>query len=412
MTWKSRITATETWRSPQLISSGVPQNVGGVVSSYNLFQNTNSENHRWRGNSFKGVDIGGGFSTEKMKFETSHRQRFTLKTRLASQQWRDGNIYALLPSGSEFEALGKEIPFFGDSTMDSWGTTAISQTYPTKSEAQLAVAAGELVSGGLPSIIGKSLLKSQLKDYRKVGDEYLNVEFGIKPLISDIQATAQSIVNAEKRLAQLERDSGRLVRRRFAFPDLSEEFKSVATGAAAVPSGWTNPYLYESTTGHRKETTTYFDTKRWFSGAFTYHVKLGSTQRTQLANAAQEARLLLGVKLDAEVLWNLTPWSWLADWFGNMGDIMTNVSAFQKDGLVMPYGYVMSHQKATKRSVLSGLWWRDPAGPKVVTSTLTFERKQRRKAHPYGFGVTDAMLDSRQLAILGALGISNGPRRW
>lgn len=411
--YRVRVTSTETWRSPQLISSGVPQNVGGQVNTTSIQQGTNSENHAFRkGKPFKGIDLGGGFSTSKSEFDTSHRQRFTLKTRLASQIWRDGNIYALLPSVAELDSVGNEMPFFEDSTMDSWGTSAISQVYPTKSEAQLAVAAGELVTGGLPSLIGKSLLKSKLKDYRKVGDEYLNVEFGIKPLISDIQATAESIVNAEKRLQQLERDSGRLVRRRFEFPILSEEFKSVATGAAAVPSGWTNPYLYNSTTGHRKETTTWYETKRWFSGAFTYHVNLGSTQRTQLAKAAQEARLLLGVKLDAEVLWNLTPWSWLADWFGNMGDIMTNVSAFQKDGLVMPYGYVMSQQTGTKRSVLSGLNWYDSSAPKTVVSTITRVRKQRRKANPFGFGVTDAMLDSRQLAILGALGISNAPRRW
>jgi hypothetical protein len=387
--------------------------VGGQVSSRQLIQNTNSENHRFRnGKPFRGVDLGGGFSTEKFEFETSHPNRYTMGGRLASQTWVDGNIYALLPNAAEYDSISKEIPWIGDSTMDSWGATAVAQTYPTKSEAQLAVAAGELVTGGLPSLIGKSLLKSKLKDYRKVGDEYLNVEFGIKPLISDIQATAKSIVTAEKRLAQLERDSGRLVRRRFVFPPLSEEFHSYATGSAAVPSGWTNPYLWNSTTGHRKETSTWFETKRWFSGAFTYHVNIGDNQRSQLANAATQARLLLGVKLDAEVLWNLTPWSWLADWFGNAGDIATNVSAFQKDGLVMPYGYIMSHQTGIKRSVLSGLNWAKPGAPKVVVTTLTCERKQRRKANPFGFGVTDAMLDARQVSILGALGISNAPRRW
>jgi hypothetical protein len=377
-----------------------------------LVQWTDSVNHRWRPKGFQGYDIGGGFSTEKYEFDTSHPGRFSSATRLASQQWKDGNVYALVPNAAEFDSISKEIPFVESGPLDSWGSSAIAQVLPTKSEAQLAVAAGELVSGGLPSLIGKSLLKSKLKDYRKIGDEYLNVEFGIKPLISDIQATANSIVNAEKRLQQLERDSGRLVRRRFAFPDLSEEFTTVATGAAAVPSGWTNPYLYNSTTGHRKTTTTYFTTKRWFSGAFTYHVNIGDTQRSQLANAATQARLLLGVKLDAEVLWNLSPWSWLADWFGNAGDIATNVSHFQKDGLVMPYGYIMCQQTGIKRSVLSGLNWWQSHMPKTVVTTLTCERKQRRKAHPFGFGVTDAMLDTRQWAILGALGISNAPRRW
>jgi hypothetical protein len=72
----------------------------------------------------------------------------------------------------------------------------------------------------------------------------------------------------------------------------------------------------------------------------------------------------------------------------------------------------MSHQTGTKRSVLSGLNWAKPGAPTVVVTKITCERKQRRKANPFGFGVTDAMLDARQISILGALGISNAPRRW
>jgi hypothetical protein len=298
-----------------------------------------------------------------------------------------------------------------DSVMDSWGTSAISQVIPTKAPVDLASSAAELVSGGLPKLIGSGLLKSQLKDFRKVGDEYLNWEFGIKPLIGDIQGTAKAIVSAAERIKQLERDSGRLVRRRFTFPDRREIFETNATGAAAVPSGWTNTGLWVSFSGNRRRTTTTYETKRWFSGAFTYYLNLGERQRSQLYNAADNARLLLGVKLDAEVLWNLTPWSWLADWFGNVGDIATNVSHFSRDGLVMPYGYIMAESSVMEEHLLYDLSWRDPTGPRSVRDKAGYVRKQRRAATPFGFGLSDMVLDTRQLSILNALGISKVPRR-
>jgi hypothetical protein len=379
------------------------------------YQYTESEGHPWgstyRG--YRGRDVGGAFYTRNVIYEPQYGdQRFTLNAYVVGAKLNDGHLRATIPSTTRLNNMHNvDAPKVSDSVLDSWGTSAIAQVIPTKSETDLAVTAAELVGGGLPKIIGAGLLKSQLKDFRKVGDEYLNYEFGIKPLISDVQSVAKSIVTAAERIKQLERDSGRLVRRRFTFPPREESMVTTATGNAAVPAGWTYTYLWNSTAGNRRRTTTSFKTERWFSGAFTYHLNLGERQRSQLYNAADNARLLLGVKLDAEVLWNLAPWSWLADWFGNVGDIATNMSHFSRDGLVMPYGYIMCRQTVRDEYFLYDLNWRDPAGPKSIRDSLTFVKKQRRAAHPFGFGFTDLVLDTRQTAILGALGISKVPRR-
>jgi hypothetical protein len=259
-------------------------------------------------------------------------------------------------------------------------------------------------------MIGQGLLKSKLKDYRKAGDELLNYEFGIKPLISDIQGVAKSIVEADNRIKQLERDSGRLVRRRFHFPDREESFVTVDKGASATPSGWSYTYLWRDFQKNTRTTTTTYNTKRWFAGAFTYHLNLGERHRNQLAAAADNARLLLGVKLDAEVLWNLAPWTWLADWFGNVGDIMSNISHFSRDGLVMPYGYMMAESSVTCQAISDLDWW-DTTGPRKIVDYYGFVRKQRRPANPFGFGLSDLLLDSRQMSILAALGITRVPRK-
>jgi hypothetical protein len=379
-----------------------------------LHQETISEGHPWylaKRPGFNGRDIGGPFSTRRFYWQPEYKtKRFTLNAYYAGGvKYVDGNIHAIDPQGSRFHELFTSTPAVTDSVLDSWGTTAISSVIPTKSDVDLAVTAAELVGGGLPKMIGSGLLKSQLKDYRKLGDEYLNIEFGIKPLISDIQGTAKSIVNAAERIKQLERDSGKLVRRKFKFPTREESFRSTSTGV--YPPGWSNTYLWNDWRANAYETTNTYKTDRWFSGAFTYYLNLGERQRSQLYAAADNARLLLGVKLDAEVLWNLAPWSWLADWFGNVGDIATNMSYFSRDGLVMPYGYIMAESTAIRTSRFTKLTWRDPAGPRTVTDTISFHRKQRRPANPFGFGLTDMMLDSRQTSILAALGITKVPRK-
>lgn len=380
-----------------------------------LHQETISEGHPWASTNrgYKGRDVGGPFSTRRFSWTPQYGDNvYTLNTSAGTSRYMNGNVRAQASNGSDFHSLFTSVPAQTDSVMDSWGTSAIAQVIPTKSKVDLAVTAAELVSGGLPALLGKGLLKSQFKDFRKYGDEYLNWEFGIKPLIGDIQDTAKSIVTAAKRIEQLERDSGRLVRRRFSFPTRQETFVSESQGLGNVPLHWTYTYLWgASASRNKRRITTTYKTDRWFSGAFTYHLDLGERQRSQLYAAADNARLLLGVKLDAEVLWNLAPWSWLADWFGNVGDIATNMSHFSRDGLVMPYGYMMAETSVTRENLLWDLDWIDPAGPKSVRDTMSFVRKQRRPASPFGFGFSDMVLDTRQTSILAALGISKVPRR-
>jgi hypothetical protein len=411
----------ETVRPYFLAGDGVTSNPRPAGDATLLNQYTDTEGHPWhllhKQKDRRVRDIGGAFHTRRYSFEPEYKtKRFTVNAYYAGGvKYVDGNIHGISAALANFNQLNSYCATVTDSVMDSWGTTAISQVIPTKSEVDLTVSAIELAREGLPKLIGQGLLKSVIKDHRKVGrhiqegaGDYLNYEFGIKPLINDVQGISKSIVEAAVRLKQLERDSGRLVRRKFDFPIRREELRSTVT--SFTPVGWSNTYLWRDFRANRQENYYNLETKRWFSGAFTYHLDLGERQRNQLYAAADNARLLLGVKLDAEVLWNLAPWSWLADWFGNVGDIMTNVSHFSRDRLVMPYGYLMCSQSATRRAITT-LNWNDPAAPRQLVDYASFIRKQRRPAHPFGFGLSDMMLDTRQTAILSALGITRVPRK-
>lgn len=86
---------------------------------------------------------------------------------------------------------------------------------------------------------------------------------------------------------------------------------------------------------------------------------------------------------------------------------MHNISALGTDGLVMRHAYVMHHTGLETR--FSGSVTGDHVGYQVKTS-LT-ETKSRLGALPYGFGLTDLDLTSKQKAIIAALGLAK-QRRW
>jgi hypothetical protein len=145
--------------------------------------------------------------------------------------------------------------------------------------------------------------------------------------------------------------------------------------------------------------------RRWFSGAFTYHVPVDESRYGRLAKQASDARKLYGATIDPEVLWNLTPWSWAADWIANTGDIMSNVSDAITDGLVMRYGYLMEHTIIKDTYTLAGFDIIGVPSNSLITSFST-ETKRRVRATPYGFGLTWEGFTPYQLSILAALGIS------
>jgi hypothetical protein len=115
----------------------------------------------------------------------------------------------------------------------------------------------------------------------------------------------------------------------------------------------------------------------------------------------------IGLSPTPDTIWNLAPWSWAIDWFSNTGDVISNVTDFATQGLVMHYGYVMEHSivERTYYQPISGyLIDRKPvaAGP----LSLVTETKVRRQANPFGFGVSWEGLSTFQASILAALGIS------
>jgi len=77
------------------------------------------------------------------------------------------------------------------------------------------------------------------------------------------------------------------------------------------------------------------------------------------------------------------------------------------DGLVMQYGYMMEHIVLTVDRTHEGTILNGDL-PVHARETFTVDYKRRRRATPFGFGVSVGSFTDRQWTILAALGMSRG----
>lgn len=364
---------------------------------------------KYRGK-FDWKDAGGPFQSEKFtleldSWEPTRVYRDTGSTIYDSTQmlYPSHEFADLANSWENHETTSKTARYrlsqaapdpISDSYLDSFGATAISRCRPANPVFDGATTVAELLSErkffSLPGRAGSP------------AGEYLNYQLGIAPSVSALQDLAKAAKTSEEVLQQLERDSGKRIRRRYTFP---EEVHT--TSVRSSMEGLTAPFdlfsrISMPSTGAFQEIVTKKTTKTWFSGAFTYYLPKGGWRR-KLA----ELEALYGVKPGVDTLWELVPLSFVADYFFNIGDVLQNMNTFASDGLVMPYGYVMQTQKVEKDIALHWtLYINNTPVKRTIRGKITTVTLQRRRANPFGFGIADNNLSLRQLSILAALGLS------
>ncbi len=286
-----------------------------------------------------------------------------------------------------------------DSELNALGSTLLSQQDPTEPVFSAATALGELRADGIPDLPGIGTWRDRTLSAKHAGNEYLNVEFGWKPLISDLRKFAFAVDNADKIIGDYRNRAN--VKHHFLGGQKIEEITGTKVHVGPV-SHWTGQGLisYSSTPATAYSRTS---KRQWVEGVYRYYLPMGDDVISKMRRYGSYARKLYGIELTPEVLWNLAPWSWAADWFGNVGNVMHNVSAFGRDSFALQYCYVMS-SKTCESEVTS----------KFGNYREVISRKQRLPASPYGFGFALESLTKRQSAILVALGLSHGdvPKRF
>jgi hypothetical protein len=378
--------------------------VDGSTNRYSLWEEAYSESHPgWQHLKGSNVDKGGPFYVFRNKVVTPP----------ASAVW----VYEDRVSRDMYLAIGNFMPINSDNgdlmefppmimsdeyQMNMMGAEAVAKAAPGTAPTDMGVALGELRKDGLPKLPGISMMQQQTSAAKKAGDEYLNAQFGWAPVARDAKSLVDTVVNFDRIQSQMERDSGKRVRRKLT---LKEEDDTVITKLSNYSIASCGPItssvfdlmseggpLYRAERKYRKV---------WFSGAFTYYLPKDYYSSDVVKRTAARAKVYYGISLTPNLVWNLAPWSWAVDWFSNAGEVISNAQRFLTEGLVMHHGYLMEH------TIHEYTYYIDSGrGYRVPTLTLQTETKGRVKANPFGFGVEFSMLNGFQTSILVALGMS------
>jgi hypothetical protein len=298
-----------------------------------------------------------------------------------------------------------------NTSMIANGTKGWSMYKPTHTQASIGQAIGELREGIInPHNIRQ--LRDSFKNFRKfgkgVGSGHLAINFGLLPLIKDLQDLIKQVQKFDKNLHQLVRDNGKSVRRRgtVSKSETNSQSTSIGTGSNSFIIGADEVRLL-STTKAVQELETKSEITYWISGRWRYfldrenHGYMDLDLRTQ----QQFGRILFGIDVtDPHLYYELMPWSWLIDWATPIGPMLDNFSNDSVDRLVADYAYIMAHSVSRETAKVTT---RFVDNREVSTaSTLLQETKQRSIATPYGFGVDMSGLSLKRLAILASLGLT------
>jgi hypothetical protein len=269
----------------------------------------------------------------------------------------------------------------GEQSSAAYAAAAIARTTPN--HPYVDVVQNVLEAGDIPRVLmirANTLVKM-------VANEYLRLQFGIKPLVKDIKRTLNWAENVHKRLDQLQklRDTGGY-RKTVTLDELTTAATAVnqtMQSSGCFLSGTIDSVGQRTIRGHVRYLPTQ-DFKKF-------------SQREMLAMAK---RSVFGVELSLSGLWEGMPWSWLIDWYTNIGDLLMQT----RNIVPVTVQSVTLMRSTTTNSRIGPLTdnVRDMSVAKVV--------KERKERYPAS-ATLDAhlpLLDAGQMGILASLLIMKG----
>lgn len=289
-----------------------------------------------------------------------------------------------------------------------YASTCYDRYRPGQPGAQLAQFVAEI--GDVPRMLRqtakgfvhlwKELTSGTLrKKSKRYAGHYLNTQFGWLPFVNDVCKFYHVWKNADNMFQQLIRDNRQWIKRGGCLFEDEETTKTVWNSSSYSLRPGLPAIFFTRPAGRTDLFTTQYQ-KIWYSARYRYHIPNPGSVAWQAKTLAK----MWGAWIDPATLWEITPFSWLVDWFYDVGSLLKD-----NDGLVQnlatKYAYVMGKTYTRYRTVHTmNLKYEDPL---VLKFPFYVSRKSRKHASPKHFGPSvTGDLSSRQLSILGALGLS------
>lgn len=228
---------------------------------------------------------------------------------------------------------------------------------------------------------------------KESADAYLSYKFAIEPTIRDLASLVNAQQSISQRMDELDRltSNGGLRRRVNVFFGVGS-----GNGDISIETGLGIVFKNRIMT---MTTAQSWGTIRWKPvGSPAYK---NDKEKAELA-----ARLVLGMNAESLVAtaWELFPWSFMIDWFSNVGDLIAAANN------TVPVE--ASSVNCMQHRMTSSSWSRSDSEQDFGGGSALFTRETKRRDVSFGSGLTLSLplLNGGQLSILGALSASRGSR--
>lgn len=312
-------------------------------------------------------------------------------------------VGAFVSSGAVGSNLTPQMNSISDpESASSLGATAWNKFRPVKPRVQMGQFLVEIrdISSSISGAI-----YANLHTLKGISDAHLNLQFGWGPMIRDIKKALSGLGKLKRRIDWVRKNNNRWIHRGGT---IMSSGSNVITnpGYSAIYPSLPSTFYVNNQVPSSCVLRTYASDRAWFSSMMKYfipdlHKDLGDGLSSRIV------RKLYGLELTPALAWELLPWSWLADWFGNMGDLMANASNQMYDNLVAKYAFVMRHKEIAYTTGQTAKMARGKALNLQTVSKVSC--KARAGSSPFGPNVSWETMSASQLAILAAIGIQRAP---
>jgi len=318
------------------------------------------------------------------------------------------------------------------------------------SDSFLQNTAGKLLRGAKPSAAGLDILRFageqrdagalfRASNYlprnpKQMAGAYLNYLFGLKPTGEDLGRLAELVMRTDKPVRLL--IEGEKIRqktkRTVTLYEKSGGYvsTSIISDMGLPLYNWTNSpfsmrgaYLVPFSGSGFGSTLAPILNYNWTArqtlrqfATWEMFVPRPLELESRLYSYKERAQLILSAaKLKESAVWELTPWTWLSDWFVDIGGLLRYQRAIVDDQIVATQaGYSLFEEFGAQCNFSGRKYTYNPSKWAVtsdnfsgVSCSIHWRRHKRRGASPFSIGPTWS-LTNKQWAILGALGLSKG----
>jgi len=279
-------------------------------------------------------------------------------------------------------------------------TKLLARTNPSRPEVNPLTLGQDIIDipkqlKGIGDLLAKGA-KGKGPDFIKDGtDQFFSNIFGWAPLIEDVKKLLEFQSTVHKRAQELNRLYDRRgLKRRLRLGTYGAESTSAAHIATSYPACIVQGKLQRFTK------VTRWGTVRWRPNVRPRY-RPGERELNR-----QARRIVAGLSVEGmtQGAWDLIPWTWVFDWFADIGSFMKITSnaipATAMNINIMTHTETWTHFTPTFRST----------GFVGGTGSIWFETKER-SPNPYPSPQTSIkFLSGRQLSILGALALQRAKR--